>query len=325
MVELIKGLAQVRDALSLIAFLSLVALVAFRTKTVPELFFGLLRDKLTRQEFSKLLGRAMTLTTVGFVLLVALAGLSQYLHSQTQPNALTVTDLRRELAIEKASEDQKIRAEAQYRQAMDWLRERDFNRAIASLQDSIKAVPTLTAQEMLTYLYRQQHDYSSAQTVWEAAEKTARSRGDAIALARLDNSTVPPTLPDVEGEHDLIGAKTPLPDGGNNYESAATIPPGLYECVTDACSGSWYKVSLRTGQRLRIKFRKPPSWSLTGVALYGVNGESLDQKGAPPGSARGNVGGEAKIDQIDWVAKASGWHYLRVVADKESVYLIQIL
>ena len=135
MAELINGLAQVRDALSLIAFLSLVALVAFRTKSVPELFFGLLRDKLTRQQFSKLLSRAMTLTTVGFVLLVALAALSQYLHSQTQPNALTVADLRRELANVKTSEDQKIQAKSQYREAMDWLRERDFNRAIASLQE----------------------------------------------------------------------------------------------------------------------------------------------------------------------------------------------
>ena len=174
-------------------------------------------------------------------------------------------------------------------------------------------------------MYRQQHDYDNARTTWEAAEKTARSRGDAIALARLDNSTVPPTLSDVEGEHDLIGAKTPLPKGGDNYESAVTIPPGLYECVTDACSGSWYKVNLRTGQRLRIKFRKPPSSSLTGVALYGTNGESLGQKGAAPNSMRGNVSAEATIDQVDWVAKASGWHYLRVVADKESVYLIQIL
>ena len=40
MTELIKGLAHVRDGLTLIAFLCLVLLVAFRTKKVPELFFG---------------------------------------------------------------------------------------------------------------------------------------------------------------------------------------------------------------------------------------------------------------------------------------------
>jgi len=55
MTELVKGLIQVRDALTLIAFLSLVLLVAFRTPKVPELFFGLVRDKLTRQEFSHMI------------------------------------------------------------------------------------------------------------------------------------------------------------------------------------------------------------------------------------------------------------------------------
>ncbi len=61
MPELLKGLPQVRDGLTLIAFLSLVLLVAFKTKKVPELAFGLVRDKLTRQQFSMLLHRMLIL------------------------------------------------------------------------------------------------------------------------------------------------------------------------------------------------------------------------------------------------------------------------
>jgi len=114
MTELIKALVQVRDALGLIAFLALVLLLAFRTKKVPELFFGLLRDKLTRQQFSALLHRFMTLSFIAFMALLPLAVLSQVLSHLTQPSALTVSDLRRELANIKATKDQKIHAEAQY-------------------------------------------------------------------------------------------------------------------------------------------------------------------------------------------------------------------
>src|SRR5262249_28684134 len=87
MTELIKALVQVRDALGLIAFLALVLLLAFRTKKVPELFFGLLRDKLTRQQFSALLHRFMTLSFIAFMALLPLAVLSQVLSHLTQPSA----------------------------------------------------------------------------------------------------------------------------------------------------------------------------------------------------------------------------------------------
>ena len=70
MPELIKAIAEVRDGLTLIAFLSLAVLVAFRTKKVPELFFGLVRDKLTKQQFSTLLHRFMTLGLIAFLALL---------------------------------------------------------------------------------------------------------------------------------------------------------------------------------------------------------------------------------------------------------------
>src|SRR5580765_1136931 len=115
MTELIKGLVHVRDALSLIAFLSLVLLMAFRTKKVPELFFGLVRDKLTRPQFSAHLHRFMTLGFLAFLALVVLAVVAQVLSHMTQPSALTIDDLRRELAKTTAPEEVKIHAEAQFK------------------------------------------------------------------------------------------------------------------------------------------------------------------------------------------------------------------
>lgn len=325
-VELIKGLVQVRDALTLIAFLSLVLLVAFRTQQVPELFFNLLRDKLTRQQFSSLLHRFMMLGFAAFIALVLLAVLAQVLGRLTQPNALTIDDLRNELAKSQATQEEKIHAEAQYKLAMDLLNQRDFQGAIVSLQESIKAIPSLTAQEMLTYLYREKRDFTSEAAAWEAAVKTARQRGDSIALVRLDTvSASGPTL-NAEGEHDLIGSSTPLPKGGDKYEAAMPLLPGFYTCAErDGCS-AWYGVNLRAGQKLTVKLRSPPppSGGLGGIEIFGTNGQPVTHAGNVSGTMRGNAGPASSIDQTEWVALESGKYFLLTNADPNTVYLIQV-
>lgn len=248
--------------------------------------------------------------------------LSQVLSHLTQPNALTVSDLRRELANAKASEDQKIHAEAQYRQAMEKLNERDFNGAIASLQESIKTIPTLTAQEMLAYLYRQKRDFANASDAWEAAVKTARERGDTLALARLDINNVPRAIPDVEGEHDLIGTNTPLPRGGTTYENAVNMSPGFYGCTdTEGCHSWWFKLNLRAGQSLDVKFRSRASFDgHAGYALadiFGTNGERTTSGGTWAGPP-------SKIYQVGFVAPVSGEHFLRIEGERGTVYRIQV-
>jgi hypothetical protein len=323
MSELIKGLVQVRDGLSLIAFMTIVLLLAFRTKKVPELFFGLVRDKLTRQQFSALLHRFMILGLIAFLASASLAVLSEVLNQRTQPSTLTVADLRRELANVTASVEQKIHAEAQFNLGMDKLNLRDFDGAIASLQESIRAIPTLTAQEMLTYLFRQKGDFANASVAWEAAMKTAQERGDTLALVRLDNNSVPHSIPNPEGEHDLIGNSTPLPAGGDRFETAATIPTGFFNCPESGCSG-WFKLKLAAGQSLDIKFRSPPLGGLAGAGLYGTNGETLKGAGDPPNAMRGNAGPGSTLYRLDWIARASGWHFLRIGADGGAVYRIQI-
>jgi hypothetical protein len=338
-VELIKGLVQVKDALSLAAFLALVLLVAFRTTKVPELFFGLLRDKLTRQQFASLLNRFMLFGFIGFLALLALAVTSQVLSRWTQPNVLTVDDLRSELAKTSQSVEKTIHAESQYTLAMEKLEQRDFDGAIASLKDSIESVATLTAQEMLVYLYRQKGDFVEASNARDEAARIARERGDTLALARLDNAAVPGAIPNPVGEqagsgaiararagtdvvaaaspgneggHSLVGATTPLPAGGDRYETATTLAPGLYWCSDENSCGGYYSMHLETGQKMTFKFRNV---GLTGAQFYGTDGQSL-------GSAGGN--GNPAIYQIDWTATESGTYFLSVGGHKGAAFRLEI-
>jgi hypothetical protein len=320
MTELIKSLPQVRDGLTLFAFVSLVLLIAFKTKKVPELAFGLVRDKLTRQQFSGLLHRILILGFAAFTVAASLAVVAQWLSQRTQPGAVTVDDLRRELAAASVSEDQKLHAESQYRLAMDKLGDGDLAAAIAALQESINAVPTLTAQEMLTVLYRQQHDSANAAKAWEAAEKTARQHGDKLALARLDNLGVPRALPDAVGEHDLIGASEPLPAGGNTYETATPIKPGLYKCTAkDGCFEQWFRIDLKVGQRLVVRFRNSPHGGRAGAGIYDTNGRLVasqgdEAMGGPPDA----------IHDMRYSVMAKGTYFFRVGADRETVFRIRV-
>ncbi len=329
MTDLIKALVNVRDGVTLIAFLSLVVLLAFRTRQVPELLFGLVRDKLTRAQFSAFLHRFMTYGFAAFIALVVLAIVGQVLNGMTQPGALTLEQLRDELSTSEASLDARLHAESQYKLALDRINEHDFDSAIASLHESIKAVPSLTAQEMLTYLYREKRDFANEASAWEGAVKTARDRGDLVALARLDRVSGPGVVVEGNAEHDLIGNSTPLPKGGNRYESAVKLSQGLYICDTkpEGCFTSYYALYLKAGQELAIGLRSPapPECCLAGVDILGPNGQSLDRHaGDGFGTMRGNAGPANTIYRTQWVATENGWHYLLTTADPGTVYRIDI-
>jgi hypothetical protein len=327
---LISALINVRDGLALIAFLSLVVLVAFRTRRVPELLFGLLRDKLTRAQFSAFLHRLMTYGLAAFIALVVLAIVGQVLNRMTQPTALTLDQLRGELSKSEASLDARLNAESQFKLALDRINQHDLESAIASLHESIKAVPSLTAQEMLTYLYREKGDFANEASAWESAVKMARERGDSMALARLDRVSVPGGVLGGEAEHDLIGDSTPLPKGGNDYRSAVQLAPGLYICAGNAdegCRNWYYKVYLNAGRELAIGLRSPapPQCCLAGVDILGPNGQTLHrQVGDDPRIMRGNAGPANTIYRTQWVAMEGGWHYLMTTADSGTVYRISI-
>ena len=73
MSDLIKALIQVKDPLTLAAFFSAVLLLAFRTRKVPEMFFGLLKEKLTKERFAQVLHRFMVLGFSSLCVLCAVA------------------------------------------------------------------------------------------------------------------------------------------------------------------------------------------------------------------------------------------------------------
>ncbi len=325
MSELIQGLVNVRDGLSLIAFLSLVLLGAFRTQKVPDLFFGLVRDKLTRQQFAALLNRFMTLAFVAFLVLATLAALAQVLNYMTQPGGLTLGDLRNELARLEGTVEQKIQAEAEFNLAMTHLAQRDFDRAIASLEASISAIPTLTAEEMVTFVYRLSGDFEGESRAWQRAVNTAREAGNAVALVRLDRVGSPSGIPDMEGENDLIGERSPLPDAGTNFDSAEDIALGLYECISDdGCFERYYSIDLRTGQALVLRLRSPTSGGLAGAGIYSTNGQFQGQAGNGPFTARGNAGPMSTIHEVEWVARSSGAHFIRISSDGGTVFRIDV-
>jgi hypothetical protein len=64
MSELIQAVVTIKDPFTLFAFLAVILLIAFRTKTVPESMFKLVRAKITRDRFYALLNRAV-LSAVG--------------------------------------------------------------------------------------------------------------------------------------------------------------------------------------------------------------------------------------------------------------------
>jgi hypothetical protein len=65
MSELIQAVVTIKDPFTLFAFLAVILLIAFRTKTVPESMFKLVSAKITRDRFYALLNRAM-LSAAGY-------------------------------------------------------------------------------------------------------------------------------------------------------------------------------------------------------------------------------------------------------------------
>jgi len=325
MTELIGGLTQVRDGLSLIAFLSLVVLFALRTPKVPALISRMLRT-VPPQEVSALLRRFMTLGFVAFLASASLAVLAQALNQFTEPGVLTIEDLRSELAAADASDADKLQIEALYRLAMEKLNQRDFDAAIGALQKSIAAIPTLTAQEMLVHLYRLKGDADAEAKAWAAAVGMARERRDRLAMVRLDRIGAPGAARvDADGEQDLIGTSRQLPDGGDAFESAVELSPGLYGCARDDhCHWRWFRQYLRSGQSLAVRFRSPPAGGLAGVSVYDTNGKLVAAAGDGANAMRGNAGPRSSIYEVSWVAPSSGWYFLSTHADRGTVLRVRV-
>ena len=321
MVDLIRALIQVKTPLTLFAFLSLVFLAAFRTKRVPELFFGLAKDKLTKERFGQLLHRFMVFGFGGFVLVCAVAVVGQVLAYKAQARPVPLDDVRSELKNLHATEDQTQAALKAYAEGLAHFQQHDVAQAIQSLQQSIDAVPTIAAQTTLALLYRAQGDQENAKKYAAAAAAQANLQGNSLAQVRLQQLSESSSG---GGGTGMVGDKKPLPEGGKSFEEAVPISPGLFATVHTIEAGiQYYSMRLKAGQTLRIDFRSPNEGEngLTCAAIYDANGGHLTGD---------STAYQSDLKTIQWTTPVDGLVYLSIgnsvgaVTPANAVYRISV-
>ena len=222
MSALIRVISSVKDPFTFLAFLSLVLLLAFRTKAVPKLFFDLLNQKLTKERFSQLLHRVMLLGFGVFVLLALLAAFSQTLAYKIRVKPPEVEQLRQELdKVKRLPGEPPERfnsAIKSYEEAIVYVDRKDFDRAIQSLKESISTIPTLTAEYTLAYLYQQKSDNENARKHATEALRLARIHGGAFDIARAEK-----LLREIGASQDIVNLAAPE----NGGEIVAMSDPQL--------------------------------------------------------------------------------------------------
>jgi len=233
--ELIKAIVSIKDPLSVMAFFSVVLLLAFRSKAVPDLFFGLLREKLSKERFSQLLHRFMLLGFLTFVGLGAIAVLGQILAYKTRAEPTGLQEFKAELEKIQSSSKQDSQVFQQaihaYEQGLLHIDRKEFNEAIQSIQDSVNRVQTMSGQSALAYLYKQIGDQAKAADHATLASKIAEDRGDILEIVKANRvsqavgsegdhgSLIPPQVAGSSGDH---GSLINLTDPENGEALTAT-------------------------------------------------------------------------------------------------------
>jgi tetratricopeptide (TPR) repeat protein len=319
MVDLIRALIQVKTPLTLFAFVSLVFLAAFRTQRVPELFYELVKGKVTPPQFARLLNRFMLFGFAAFVLVCGVAFAGTVLAYKAKAKPAELDDLRRELQESNAAADQRDAALKSYANGLAYIQQHDFNQAIQSLEQSIAAIPTLSAQTTLAYLYQKQGDDANAKKYAAAAQSLANQRGDSIAQLRLEQLLNTGTD---AGSTSLVGVKKQFPEGGKSFEEAVAISPGRYITTHELAGGQfqYYSVRLKAGQTLRIDFRSPDTGGRAYASIYDSNGALQQGDGA---------GGRSELKTVRWSTSVDTLLYLSIgnnewENDAGGVYLISI-
>jgi hypothetical protein len=189
MTDLLKGLMQVKDPLTLFAFVTLVLLAAFRTKGVPQLFLKLffkLLDGLSPQQRELLLKRCVRYGFASFALVCGIAGTGQVFAYTQRTRPYGVEAVKQQVERSEVTAPQKQAAVDAYSKGMALLDKGEFDRAIQSLRDSVDAVPTLAAQYTLALAYQRNKDTVNAAKFAGDAVTIAKSQADPIAVVRAE-------------------------------------------------------------------------------------------------------------------------------------------
>lgn len=328
MSELIKIVIGVKNPFALFAFLAVVLLLAFRTKAVPELFFQLMREKLTRERFAQLVHRFMVLTFAAFVALCAIAVIGQVLavYADARPS---VDAFRREVAGLHVEQANSAAAAKAYEDALAAMAKDHLDDAIASLQASISAVPTVTANLTLAQLYDKKHLRDNAKQATAAASMLADARGDALGSIKAnhvaDELHQSEVAADPSGNSRISGSpfigphKRRFPAGAANYEDAPVIVPDTYIGSDDLPEGvtKYYKLSMKAGQTLTVVLRhrdRDAGWSGVSMRDKGGFNRGAQQAWGPSDGATAT-----------YKAEEGGWAYVGLYgATKDTVYAINV-
>lgn len=310
--DLTRTIIDIKDPFALCAFAAVVLLIAFRTRSVPESVFRLLHEKITRERFSALLDRGLRYTFMLFLALCGIAVVGQVIGYMTTVHAATVDELRAELAERKADAAASRAAIDAYQRSVELAQQNRVGEAIASLEASIKAVPTATARETLALLHHQVGDTRRATESAEQAVSAAREGGDRARAERVlgyVSTPRPVAVGSCPAGAGLIGSKLDLPPGGDTFETAPVLAQCVYRGATDTDRDKWkyYKIAVRTGQTVSAAFRLRDTdlawWSSLTVRLHGAAGEKVAEISDSHASA---------LQRTEYKVKDSGFVYISV-------------
>ena len=290
MTELIKVIVTIKDPFTLLAFFAVVLLIAFRTKKVPESVFRLLGQKISRDRFYVLVNRMLLYSLAVFLVLCGIAVLGQVLSYMTTARERSIEELKKEVARTKASDAAAQRAIAEYEKALALSRDNKLGEAIASMEMSLKAVPTATARETLALLYQRAGNRDGAIRLAEQAVSAARDSGDAVKTIKAERLLASVRTPaqvmasqPCPPDAGLVGAKLNLPPGGDDFEAATQLVPCVYggQFDVEASHPKYYKIALKAGQTLRVVLRtRAVDARSTTVRLHGPDGGYLRESTA---------------------------------------------
>lgn len=283
--ELIQAAVNIKDPFTLFAFLAAVLLIAFRTKAVPEALFKLIGEKITRERFYELVHRAFLYVFVAFLVLCGIAVLGQILGYKTAARAASLEELKQEVALSHADDNAARQAIQEYQRGLALAQDQKLSAAIASLEASLKAVPTAAAQETLALLYQKAGDTQRATQLATQVVSAARASGNAVKTAKAERllqavsasplASAPKSCPSGAS---LVGPKIDLPAGGENFETASLLVPCVYKGLTDTQDDQWkyYRLSVPQGRTLKVVMRTRDTDSpRTDIRLHGPDGGSI--------------------------------------------------
>ncbi|MBI2210420.1 MAG: hypothetical protein HYU47_07450 [Deltaproteobacteria bacterium] len=320
MAELIKALVNVKEIFALAAVMVFAALFAFRTKKVPELFFALLKEKLTRESFSHLLNRFLLLGFIAFALLCGVTIVGYVMANRTQPQAPSIEEFKAEIQKLKGSEAEMKRATEAFEKGIQHLEKQELKQAIQFIAISDVQTATSTAQFTLAYLYGQEGNDGRAREYAAKARVLAEKRGDAVNLVKIDRLVARLDRP-VEKERPgegMIGGEKELPPGGTTFNDAKPISPGLYKTSRRVEKKVYFRLNLNTHQTLEITFRTPDvDYPYANVSIYDKDGGLLKHGGI--------IGSRSRKTTTAWKATEKAVHYISLDSTHpDTVYRITI-